>query len=130
MADDSGKKDDREFQVITSALDDCRRLISAGKVQRWDVVKWGAAINIALATAAAAPTFDVRNVLWFFVLAWVVAIAGLALVGHYNKRISGARETAKALTDRLKSPFQIDYDEITKPKEKPKPESAETDWFW
>ena len=32
---------DKELQVIFSALDDQRRLIAAGKVQRWDVVKWG-----------------------------------------------------------------------------------------
>jgi hypothetical protein len=32
---------DRQFQFNTSALDDCRRLIAAGKAQRWDVVKWG-----------------------------------------------------------------------------------------
>ena len=45
---------DKEFQVITAALDDCRKLIAAGKVQRWEVVKWGVAVNVGLATAAAA----------------------------------------------------------------------------
>jgi hypothetical protein len=55
MADpnDGGKIDDRKFQVIVSAHDDCRRQIAAGKVQRWDVVKWGVTVNVALATAAA-----------------------------------------------------------------------------
>jgi hypothetical protein len=42
-------KDDEELKVIYSALDDCRRLIAAGKVQRWDVVKWGVTVNVALA---------------------------------------------------------------------------------
>ena len=55
MADPKGGggTNDKEFQVIVSALDDCRRLIAAGKVQRWDVVKWGPAINIGLATVTA-----------------------------------------------------------------------------
>ena len=46
--------DNEELKVIYSALEDCRRLIAAGKVQRWDVVKWGVTVNVALATAVAA----------------------------------------------------------------------------
>jgi hypothetical protein len=37
------------------------------------------------------------------------------LVGHYNKRMSGARETATTLIDRLKW-FGINYDAITQAK--------------
>ena len=43
---------DKELQVIFSALDDCRRLIAASKVQRWDAVKWGVTVNVALAAVA------------------------------------------------------------------------------
>jgi hypothetical protein len=110
---EAGSKNDKEFQVIVSALDDCRRLIAAGKVQRWEVVKWGVAVNVALAAAAAAPALG--HNLSLFWLAVAVAIASLLLVGHYNKRISGARETATTLIDRLKW-FGIDYDAIARAK--------------
>lgn len=108
MADpEGGSTNDREFQVIASALDDCRRLIAAGKVQRWDVVKWGVAFNIGLGTVAVAWGHHVS----LFWLGVAVSIASLLLVGHYNKRITGARETATILTDRLKW-FGINYDAI------------------
>jgi hypothetical protein len=122
MADDSDKNDNKEFQVITSALDDCRRLIAAGKVQRWDVVKWGVTVNIALGAAAATPAFGHNLSLFGFAAA--VAIASLLLVGHYNSRINGARETAANLTKRLNSSFGIDYDDIMKA------EPAKTNGFW
>jgi hypothetical protein len=44
---------DKEFQVLCATLEDQRRLIAAGKAQRWDVVKWGVSINLGLATVAA-----------------------------------------------------------------------------
>src|SRR5260221_2580513 len=81
---------DKEFQVITAALDDCRRLIAAGKVQRWDVVKWGVAVNVALATATATATAAAlaHKPLGrpLFLLALAVAIASSLLVGHYTHR--------------------------------------------
>jgi hypothetical protein len=115
MADpnDGGKIDDRKFQVIVSALDDCRRLIAAGKVQRWEVVKWGVAVNVALATAAAAVQLEQNVRLVLFVLAVAVSIASLSLVKHYNKRMTGARKTSTTIVNRLK-PFHIDYDAILK----------------
>jgi hypothetical protein len=118
---DSTKKDDREFQVITSAMDDCRRQIAAGKVQRWDVVKWGVAVNTALATVIAVlkqPTIAP------FLFALAVALVSQLLVWHYNKRMTGARETSKTLADRLKNSFDIDYYDITKAT------PAKTNWFW
>ncbi len=51
--------EDKIFQVIAAALDDCRRLIAAGKVQRWDVVKWGVTVNTALGAAAATPAVSI-----------------------------------------------------------------------
>lgn len=101
---------DKAFQVIASAHDDCRRQIAAGKVQRWEVVKWGVAVNVGLATAAAALG---RNIPLHVILllAVAVAIASLLLLGHYNKRMSGARRTATTLAGRLRS-YHIDYDAI------------------
>jgi hypothetical protein len=101
--------EDKIFQVITAGLDDCRRLIAAGKVQRWDVVKWGVTVNIALAVAAA--TQALRPDYSLFWLAVAVSFASWLLVWHYNKRMSGARKLATALTDHLKS-FRIDYDAL------------------
>src|SRR5215831_12939814 len=89
-----------ELKVIYSALDDQRRLIAAGKVQRWDVVKWGVTINVALAAATAAIPFEgafdllgsaVPFSLIPFGLAVVVALVSRRLVLHYNRRTTGAR---------------------------------------
>ena len=118
MADEGSKNDDREFQVTTSALDDCRRLIAAGKVQRWDVVKWGVTVNTALATFAAS-----AHSIAPFLFALAVALAGQLLVWHYNKRMTGARNTATTLTNRLRE-FDIGYNNITGAK------APETNRFW
>jgi hypothetical protein len=120
MAGDDGKKADREFQVITSAMDDCRRQIAAGKVQRWDVVKWGVAVNTALATVAVLRQRSIAP----FLFALAVAVASGLLVWHYNKRMTGARETSKTLADRLKESFDINYFNITQAK------PAQTNRFW
>jgi len=109
---------DKEFQVITSALDDCRRLIAAGKVLRWDVVKWAVTVNTALATSVVLAHSRVP-----FLFALAVALAGQLLIWHYNKRMTGARNTTTTLTNRLKE-FDIDYNEITGAK------APETNRFW
>jgi hypothetical protein len=103
MPDDT----DKELQVIFSALDDCRRVIAAGKVQRWDVVKWGVAVNVGLATATAAIQFKAAFSLYGvavsvpFLLAVMVAFASWLLVLHYNRRVTGARNTAAHLVDQM-----------------------------
>jgi hypothetical protein len=89
---------DREFSVVCSALDDCRRLIAAGKVQRWDVVKWGTAVNLGLATVSAAQ-FGPPVVL--LIIAGIVSIGSLILLLHYNKRMTEARKTATGLVRTL-----------------------------
>ena len=48
--------DANDFSVVSSALDDYRRLIAAGKIQRWDVVKWGVTVDLALAAVSASLT--------------------------------------------------------------------------
>jgi hypothetical protein len=94
-------KDEEELKVIYSALDDCRRLIAAGKVQRWDVVKWGVAVNVGLATAAAAIPFEGAFSFVPFGLAVLVAVVSWLLVLHYNRRVTGARDTATHLVDQI-----------------------------
>ena len=99
-------KDEEELKVIYSALDDCRRLIAAGKVQRWDVVKWGVTVNVALATAAA-----FKGSFNFVLLGVAVAIISGWLVLYYNRRITGARNDASHLVDQIQT-RGIDYNSI------------------
>jgi hypothetical protein len=103
--------DEEERKVIYSALDDCRRLIAAGKVQRWDVVKWGVTVNVALATAAALIKSNVAFSSILFAIAVLVAIVSWQLVSHYNIRVTRARNDAKYLVERLRDKG-IDYDSI------------------
>src|SRR5215470_19979949 len=102
-------KDEEELKVIYSALDDQRRLIAAGKVQRWDVVKWGVTVNVALGVAAAAIPFkgafdlcglDVPFSFTPFLLAMAVFLVSLVLMLYYNRRLTGARKTATHLVNR------------------------------
>ena len=95
-------KNEEELKVIYSALDDQRRLIAAGKVQRWDVVKWGVTVNVALATAAAVTKFNVAFSSISFALAVLVAFVGWQLVSHYNDRVTGARNTSIRLVDQMR----------------------------
>jgi hypothetical protein len=68
--------DANDFSVVSSALDDYRRLIAAGKIQRWDVVKWGVTVDLALAAVSASltPQTFVRS----FALFVLAAAASLA----------------------------------------------------
>ena len=45
---------EHEFHVACAILEDHRKLIAAGKSQRWDVIKWAVTINVALTTASIA----------------------------------------------------------------------------
>jgi hypothetical protein len=102
---------DKELQVIFSALDDCRRLIAAGKVQRWDVIKWGVAVNVGLATAAAAIPFKGASSFIPFGLGVLVAIMSWLLMSHYNLRLTRTRDDARYLVDQIDKKG-IDYDGI------------------
>jgi hypothetical protein len=90
--------DDREFSVVCSALDDCRRLIAAGKLQRWDVVKWSVTVNLALAAVSIS---HVGATIPLFILAAAVSLGGGLLAWHYNSRMTGARQTAADLVKKL-----------------------------
>src|SRR5262245_21877900 len=79
---------------------DNQRLIAAGKVQRWEVLKWVTTVNIALATASAVISREGTVLVWQFFLATVVmAVVGLLLLWHYNNRITGARGYGGRLYD-------------------------------
>jgi hypothetical protein len=43
-----------DFKIACVNLEDCNRLVAAGKIQRWDVVKWAVTTNLALATVSVA----------------------------------------------------------------------------
>jgi uncharacterized membrane protein len=102
-------RDEEELKVIYSALDDCRRLIAAGKVQRWDVVKWGVTVNVALAAVAAAIQF--KGAVGLFALAVLVAFMSWQLMSHYNLRVTRARDDARHLVEQM-GKKGIDYDSI------------------
>ena len=101
-----------DFAVVASALDDCRRLIAAGKVQRWDAVKWGVTVNLALAAVSASlvpQTFGRSLVL--FLSAAAASMAAWFLMWHYNQRMTRVREDAVGLSRVLKK-NGIKFDEL------------------
>ena len=89
-----------EFQFACLQLQDAQRLIAAGKVQRWDVLKWTMTVNLALAGAAATLATGAKGFLFFLTI--VAAVIGGFLVWHYNKRMTGARHTAQHIIDYLR----------------------------
>jgi len=79
---------DKDFAIACLLLQDQQRLIAAGRVQRWDVVKWVAAVNLGLATASIVIG---KSTGLFFLFSMLVAAAGAYFVYHYNQRTTGAR---------------------------------------
>jgi hypothetical protein len=77
-----------QLDVVLRVFDDIRALIAAGKVQRWEVLKWAATLNIALAAAAAG--FK-RSPAAFFMFAVVIAGFGIGLIFYYNLRMTRTR---------------------------------------
>ena len=73
----------RDVAALLSSLDDYRAVIAAGKVQRWDVVKWAVTLNLAFATVSVIwdqktpGLFAPRTIL--FALASAVMVAAVAL---------------------------------------------------
>jgi hypothetical protein len=92
------KAQDRDIWL--ACLTETRALIAAGKLQRWDVVKWAVTVNLALATAAIALK---GSELLFFLFSLFVAVVGLGLVIHYNSRMTKSREFAGKLEGELGS---------------------------
>jgi len=95
-------------------LDDCRRDIAAGKIQRWEVVKWGITLHIAVVGASSLP----GQSFWFLLtLSIMISIVSWALVRHYNSRTTDARKTAVTVVEWLTN-NGVDYEAITKIKSK------------
>jgi hypothetical protein len=92
---------DHQAQAAFAFLEDHRRLIAAGKLLRWDVVKWAVTVNIALGAAAAAFKQTTAGS-QLVCLAEIVAGVGWLLMLYYNWRLTKTREdaekTAKYLT--------------------------------
>ncbi len=77
-----------QLDVVLRIFDDVRGLIAALKVQRWEVVKWAATVNIGLAAASA----GFEKAYWaFFFCSVVIAGFGIGLVFYYNLRLTRVR---------------------------------------
>jgi len=100
---------DRDFAFASLLLQDQQRLIAAGKVQRWDVVKWTIAVNLALATASVGIGTAGAGII-IVVFTVLVALGGWVLVHHYNRRITGARRDA----DKIVAYFRDDGIDLSK----------------
>lgn len=101
---------DKEFQLASAALENCRRYIAAHKAQRWDVFKWGVSINLALAVAAATPALAEIQI-YLLVLSCGVAAASWLLVLHYNRRVTGIRNQVVTIIAWMKE-RGVGYDSI------------------
>jgi len=101
-----------ELSVIQAALENERRLIAAGKIQRWDTTKWVVTVNGALAAAAVALLKSDNSPmlpLAFAGLALLVSFLGYDLLRHYsNARLSGAQRAAWLLEEHLEHEYGFD----------------------
>jgi uncharacterized membrane protein len=103
----------QEFQVASAILEDHRKLIAAGKSQRWDVIKWSVTVNVALATALLALVKEHPYAgKWLFGLAVVVAVIAFLLILHYNNRLRNIRNDAN-VTSQYMSDNGINLHAIT-----------------
>jgi hypothetical protein len=72
-----------QYKVLEAWHSDSRALIAAGKVQRWEVVKWAVTANVALAAVGANANFaHARGQLFGFAV--LMTLIGAALGGHTN----------------------------------------------
>jgi hypothetical protein len=70
-------------------FDDRRALIAAGKLQRWEVVKWAVTANFALGAVSAGIQKGLHGL--FFVFSVGIAIIAIVLLWHYNSRMTRVR---------------------------------------
>ena len=118
--------------TCSASLENERRLIAAGKLQRWDVVKWVLTANSALLAAAVA----LRDTPWpfhalFFFLTIVIAGVGHNLVAHYNTRMTGAREAGWFIETHMTARFGFDVRSVThQPTAKPASDYDYKELYW
>jgi hypothetical protein len=95
---------DQEFQIACGILDDNRRLIAAGKLQRWDAVKWAVTVNLALAATSVAlrqhQETNQRGGI-FLLLALLVVVIAMILVAVINRRLTKTRRDGIEVDDNL-----------------------------
>src|SRR5262245_9108901 len=84
--------DPQKFQVLHSALEDCRKLIAAIKIQRWEVLKWAIALNAGLVAAHVTAGKSSPNTIRMTALG--VAVAAFVLILFYNERARSSRADA------------------------------------
>ena len=105
----------RDIDALLSAMNDYRAVVAAGKVQRWDVVKWTVALNFGFATAAVA----LRATLLFLVFSISAAVIGTSLVLFYNRRMTRTRRLMEKLSDKLADDC-LDVRKVEKDERNPK----------
>ena len=86
--------DREELNVVLHFSDDARNLIAAGKIQRWEVVKWSVTVNVALAATSGASG---KGQFLIFCVAVAITVFGLVLLFHYNSRMTKNRTTLRNL---------------------------------
>jgi hypothetical protein len=75
-------------------LDDHRRLIAAGKTQRWDVVKWAVTINMALAAASIAVKQQQVSAGGLFSLLAIGVVSLLFFMWEVTRRMMATRSAS------------------------------------
>jgi hypothetical protein len=86
-----GQQDD-EIRFALGVIDDHRRLVAAGKMHRWDMVKWAVTVNLALAGASVTLRQQDGNVKGLFcLLAFGVFILSILLMWEITRRMTAAR---------------------------------------
>jgi hypothetical protein len=84
-------------RIIAASLENERRLIAAGKLERWDVVKWVVAANATLAGSSLLIKETCKFYDTISAVAAITTVAGFLMVVHYNSRMTGARRAARRL---------------------------------
>ena len=101
-----------EFDAIHAALENERRSVAAGKLQRASTVKWVITVNVALAAAATALlNYDDAPLisLAFAAIAVLISLIGYDLLHHYSDDgLSHARRAAWLLEEHLEHEYGID----------------------
>jgi len=109
-----------ETDTVLRLFDDRRNLLAAGKIQRWELVKWAVTANVALGAASG----SIREMQGMF-LAYAVLIAVMALIllWHYNQRMTLVRKSLANVNTFIRNNI-IDLNVIGLSKfDEPKPET-------